>query len=962
MKRVITIFLITLGVLMMVSCNISDKDDDNLVEVGYTTVYPESVSGALHNKGMGWVALEEQTDLGKLDYGTNGTIPEVDVIGIQTSWALIEKEEGVFDFDLIDKTIEYWTSLGKRINFRIVTDSLNLPEVFYGAPKWINEAPYNVPYEEYVYSGSAMARVNDLTDKTYQQYFERFLDKLAERYSDNPYLDTVDIRGFGMWGEWHSGHSFKDMEERMFTLAYIVDQYALKFNENDIVLLLSNSWDYQGVNDDGSSAAESGNSKYTDYLIWSALDHGFKKSYVSFRRDGVAGNGVTKYQTDEKLLNELIYSGKKVPTNGEFFSGFSDALNMEFGMDPIESVEEMFFKMRFNYATVMGWIVSEVVNMVDSGYEDVLNRGNQIMGYRFKTLMAKYKTVVAPDEEVVILTKIANQSLGRFTLKDHYLSLVLIDENGIIKQQYTNKDYDLRILLNGEIGNVYNKFKIDKNLSSGDYTLGVAIVDKNNDPQIRLGQIGDYDRKIYPLGQIKVGNKTTAKKYYDEVDLNKLSNYKLSSKSTYEITFKYKPTFDINDYEFGSENSYMVVLKDNHGNKEIVASFQDVSLEEAYKTITLSTGNALNYTIEIYGTGEYENKISVSELIVEKRKGHLVDFENDYDLLSYSSPWYSEEYDVFIIDDEDVLSGSNSVILEANQTHGFSDLLKSDPNLLSLEKNTNYSISFLSKGYQVGGNASYYYLKLYSGDKEVKTIAEWYDRPDFPKNYKNYYFTTTNDNDLSLVFGIKNKGGFIIDNINITENERGYILKGEDVLDINNEIVYNPDKLENGYKEGFEGGVIRDATFTYGFNRWGHLTKDPLEVISGNYSLTSRLSEEVYQTNKDSNWFEFGYLNHKYIKLAANGTYKVTFDYKIMEPLKQNTNPDLNGYGYFLARSRSGTPDVGYAQFALSYELDTVYTFEKIFTLDDTDDYYLILGMFGRGVIIVDDIVVERID
>ena len=216
--------------LLVVSCgknkNVEpnkDNVENQVAPTGYVASYPDTVTGALHNAGMGWIALGEQTELGKLDLGASGDLPEVDCIGIQTCWDKLEPVEGEFYWDLIDQTIDYWTARGKRINFRICTDSLSLPEVFYGAPKWLNEKPYNVGYEEYVYSGEMMARVNDLADPTYQRYFERFMSKLAERYASNPYLDTIDIRGYGMYSEWHSGHSFATMEERMFTLAYIVD-------------------------------------------------------------------------------------------------------------------------------------------------------------------------------------------------------------------------------------------------------------------------------------------------------------------------------------------------------------------------------------------------------------------------------------------------------------------------------------------------------------------------------------------------------------------------------------------------------------------------------------------------------------------------------------------------------------------------------------------------------------------
>ena len=132
-SKVIT--CLTMMIPFVSSCSSNSKPnniDDNSKETkGYVTTYPTSVSGALHNRGMGWITLEEQTELGKLDLGKNGDLPEVDNVGIQTSWALIEKTENVFDWSLIDKTIEYWTEKGKRINLRICTDSLSLPSIFW---------------------------------------------------------------------------------------------------------------------------------------------------------------------------------------------------------------------------------------------------------------------------------------------------------------------------------------------------------------------------------------------------------------------------------------------------------------------------------------------------------------------------------------------------------------------------------------------------------------------------------------------------------------------------------------------------------------------------------------------------------------------------------------------------------------------------------------------------------------
>ena len=156
--------------------------------------------------------------------------------------------------------------------------------------------------------------------------------------------------------------------------------------------------------------------------------------------------------------------------------------------------------------------------------------------------------------------------------------------------------------------------------------------------------------------------------------------------------------------------------------------------------------------------------------------------------------------------------------------------------------------------------------------------------------------------------------------------------------------------------------VLNDCTFTYGFNRWGLLTNEPNEVISGNFSMTSRLDEFVYKNVTDSNWFEFMYSNFKYIHLSKNTTYTLTFDYKIIEPIFQHIDSSLEGYAYVLARSKSLIePDTSVSTFATkSYEIDTVYTHTYTFTTGNSDDYYIVIGTYGKGVITIDNLVIHK--
>lgn len=956
------VFILTIGLLMTIpltGCkkkNSPENLNNDEIPTGYSQNYTQAITGQLHNIGMGWNVLEEQTELGKLDLGKNGTLPECDSIGIQTSWGLIEKTPGEFDWSLIDKTIDYWTSIGKRINFRICTDSLNLPEVYFGAPEWINEAPYNVGYEEYQYSGDMMARVNDLADPTYQRLFENFMDKLAERYVNNPYLDSVDIRGYGMYGEWHSGHSFRNMQERMSTLSYIIDQYQKRFAKNGIELWLSCSWDYQGVNQDGSSAATYGNCKYDDYLDWSSIRHAANLPNVGYRRDGLAGNGCTKYATDEKAISDMFRSGKKVSFCGEYFLGISGYTSGSLGMDPVEATDELLFKSHMNYSSALGWVNSEAINIIESGHADVFDRGNQKMGYRFKVEKALFPNGVKQGKVAHVLTTLSNSSVGRLSRAGYNVRLMLIDGDGKVKQAYDNKAYDLRILANGEVMNIYSDFAVDKNLASGDYTLAMAIVDKDGTPSIRLGQVGNYNQKVYPLGKISVGKFKQAKEICEPITYAKLAKKKLNKNSHYELTFEYTPSVKLKDFIMGDDNGFEVRLT-NGKDSITVLNWQDVSEEKAIKTVSFSTLDFANPRIEIVGTGIYKDNISVGNCRLDEQKGYIAQFNESYDLLSTNNVWYSDNENAEVVNEG--INGGASIALHSATPHKFSDALYSDSGLLKLKNNTSYTLSFDTKGDLVGGNGAYYYVKLVGDGVEDKMIGEWYDRPDEPQTNKTYSFVTGSGSNLHLVFGIKNIGGYFINNINILQNAKGSLITGPDHPIERNVRPYDSTRQAEDYVEGFENGNLHDSKFTYGFNRWGCLTNAKDEVISGEFSMCSRIETITYSAFKENNWFEFLYSNSKYCKYEPKVRYKITFDYKIIEKLVLNTDPDTEGYIYMCFRSSKGASnDIKFGTAIPVGETQHVTYYIK--NVDATDSIFL-MGVYGRGVVVIDNLIIEKV-
>ena len=126
------------------------------------------------------------------------------------------------------------------------------------------------------------------------------------------------------------------------------------------------------------------------------------------------------------------------------------------------------------------------------------------------------------------------------------------------------------------------------------------------------------------------------------------------------------------------------------------------------------------------------------------------------------------------------------------------------------------------------------------------------------------------------------------------------------------------------------------------------VTKNKKEVISGLGSL------KADSMARNDEWNEFLWTDVTRLQLEAGAKYTVYFKYTVLKK-----GPDC--YFYFLARSQGspGLPmDKGWTNIT-DEEGGSNFTIIN-FTLDDYSDYYLIIGIYKKGAIIVDDFAVFK--
>lgn len=942
-------------------------------------VYPEKISGKLNNPGMGWLFNEDCVFYGGMDLGASGEMPDCDVVYLGSTWARIEETEGVFNFDLLDTVIDYWKPRGKKFHVKISTDSHMLPNTYTGAPNWLIEK-YNIPYQEFDYGNGGPVpkfRAYDVTNETYLKYLDRFLNELYLKYKDEEAIETIEIRGYGNWGEFHTGYVYDSREEKMAALANIIDHYVEAFAESAKLMVLCCSWDPNELDSYGIT------DPYRNYYRWNSYDYAYTLENVTFRRDGIAG--ALRYEYDQKFMQEVFRSGKRLPLMGEYAGTSDDMISGSGEYSLLDGINEGLYKLRINYCTVIDWVNEKVAWLIENGYREVFDRGNEKLGYRLAVDMARYPKQTAANSTINIMTQFSNSAVGRFWYDDK-LTVYLLNENKEVVAETCNTEFNGKNIVQGEITNVYSKLDIG-NVPAGKYSLAVGIGKPGESPRIELGMAGKVgDTCLYELGEIRVGGGRTEDTVTQKMSWKQFENYSFSPYATYQVTVKYKPTMSIKDYTFDNHNGYVFKLESEKGGAGAAAGYtkwQDVSEEESFKTFTFTVGPYDDYKpvllAENFGT------ISASDVYVEKMYGKYQNFENyrdGYDdLISMNESFFtSAGYNGTILnrtDTEDngsanVISGDRSVLIESS-TKGFAYGLYSNYYTEKLKAGTTYTLrfDFRAKSGTDVGKGGYYLVDLYnSRTQEYQNVGEWYERSDNYLTNKTFTFTVPEGFD-SFAIGVKNMGSFLIDNLVLIEHRPGTVVEGEDI-----EIVTNVRREYDGglgITEGFESGSLLGCNFVRGVNNLGKLTNDPRYVISGNYSLYASYEKADYS----SYYFALGETNPLQFTFEPGGTYTVTFKYRIIDQpvgtafycFFRDQNPlsgiaaDLAAYvvggdqgGTVGTLNRTDVTEEG--AYAYTQVTWTVTLKEELLGVGKLDKYQFYFGVTGHMVMVIDDVLI----
>lgn len=521
-------------------------------EVATGIIGTAKIDDELPNPGMGWMFEEFAYLVGNTTYyntatcrptsPSNGPFPLADTVEIIETWSWIERTKGTYDWSRVDESINYWTARGKRVSLRVTTEDIGCYGPFWdypanpenggchGIPTWLKN--------ELIASGKPMQirdgffEFPDYTSTIYKSALTSFLTAFAKKYRSNTHVDLVQLRGYGQWGEWHSGHDFMNLATRQNTLAWIIDQWVTPWNGYNKTFVVSGSYEYRSAHSsppatDAMMPALVSNPYwdvpgygYTEFMAYSKFDDILSShANITFRRDGFDGNQDVLYPgpqytieptLDGALLNNNFAARKKLPNLAEF--KYNNAMT---GSNLAATFNQV-LQYHSNYLMLPGWscgtgnaILDALTfynNNLETYVKPALRAGG--LGYRFEVAQGTMFThlLPSPSTKITVNMTLTNKNVGRMWNPNYKFRFWLVNAAGtnVAGPYDVTLPKDLRELLK-DVATAENVSFTITRPPNGDYRLMVALVDPTtNWPRVKLAFAGMDDETRYTIGTVRV--------------------------------------------------------------------------------------------------------------------------------------------------------------------------------------------------------------------------------------------------------------------------------------------------------------------------------------------------------------------------------------------------------------------------------------------------------------------------
>lgn len=477
------------------------------VAAEWAVVVPqENTNAVLHNPDMGWVIYENYP----LDPDPHGSstmltmpgddFPEVDAVALMFSWQDVERQEGTYDFSKVDAAYDYWCKRGKSIQLRMSSESLlywsqRTPPAGRGVPDYVL-ARLEAGEQQTRTADGLTYVVVDARNAFYRQRLAAFLRAVSEHFDARRPVGLIDLRGFGLWGEWHSGFHYPDLAARHAALSGVLDIWSQAFPRQ--MLALSYSYDPDSPKELYSgpyNRLEAGcTTNYSEFLRFSAFDYALTKSNITFRRDGCGG---AVHSNERKLNEEAFRVHHRAPMMGEFLGGYG-ALKKG-GTNWVNWVVEDALGLHPNYLNLLGWQGGDARAFARER-PDLIARGLRVMGYRLVPTRVQYPNRITNGVPFEVHCDWVNRGAGR-ALSDYQVEVWLRSTAGELKGLAGAATLNTSQWVKGETYRTRMQVRGSK-VTAGEYSLEFCLREPGTGRAIGLPLVTAGPANSYRLGPV----------------------------------------------------------------------------------------------------------------------------------------------------------------------------------------------------------------------------------------------------------------------------------------------------------------------------------------------------------------------------------------------------------------------------------------------------------------------------
>jgi hypothetical protein len=402
----------------------------------------------------------------------------------------------------VDRAYDYWRKRAKEIQLRVSSESLlwwskRTPAAGKGVPDYVLARMGEQEKQTRQMEGESYVVV-DARNRFYQERLAAFLRALNQHFRGERPVTLIDLRGFGLWGEWHSGFRYPNLEARRNALKAVLDIWSEGLPQH--TLALSYSYD-----PDGPKALYAGSYKkydagfttnYDEFLRFSAFDYALGKTNISFRRDGCGG----AVHSNERKLNEEAFSKyHRAPMFCEFLGSYSSVKNA--GSNWVSWMVEDALSLHPNYIALLGWQGGDA-RAFTRERRDLIDLGLMQMGYRLLPTRVRYPASITNGVSFQIQFDWVNRGVGR-ALLDYELELLFKDQDGITIARSGPFTLSTSRWVRGETHEISQAAKFS-NVKAGDYQLALAVHDPVSKRAIALPLREKTGDGAYKIGNVRV--------------------------------------------------------------------------------------------------------------------------------------------------------------------------------------------------------------------------------------------------------------------------------------------------------------------------------------------------------------------------------------------------------------------------------------------------------------------------